>query len=173
MSEIKRAIILVMDSFGVGASADAKSFGDVGADTLGHIAEACACGRADSAKRQGPLNIPNLLQLGLGHLYQISTAQSLQVSQSQLLIEPTAAYGCAEELSKGKDTPSGHWEIAGFPVTWEWGYFPETVPCFPESLISELIDRAKLPGTLGNKHASGTEIIQEYGEIHTSTLIHM
>ena len=73
-------------------------------------------------------------------------------------------YGAGREVSKGKDTPSGHWEIAGVPVPFAWGYFPQTVPTFPKRLTDALIANAKLPGILGNKHASGVPIIQELGE---------
>jgi phosphopentomutase len=75
-------------------------------------------------------------------------------------------YGCAAEISRGKDTPSGHWELAGVPVAFDWGYFPRTVPCFPSELIAELCRRAALPGILGDCHASGTEIIAQLGKQH-------
>jgi phosphopentomutase len=80
-----------------------------------------------------------------------------------------AQWGFAVEVSRGKDTPSGHWEIAGVPVRFDWGYFPASIPCFPESFTDTLIGRAGLPGLLGNKHASGTEIISELGVIHLTT----
>src|SRR6185312_10317685 len=82
---------------------------------------------------------------------------------------PSAFHGAAEEISSGKDTPSGHWEIAAVPVPFDWGYFPQTVPTFPPDLISALIDRAALPGILGDCHASGTEIIERLGEEHIRT----
>src|SRR5205085_5325644 len=69
----------------------------------------------------------------------------------------------------GKDTPSGHWEIAGVPVQFEWGYFPRETPCFPQPLIEMLCAQANLPGILGNRHASGTEIIAELGDAHMRT----
>src|SRR3990167_5484703 len=78
-------------------------------------------------------------------------------------------YGCAEELSHGKDTQSGHWEIAGVPVLFDWGYFSNDNPCFPEALLQQFIAEAKLPGVLGNKHASGTVIIEELGAEHQRT----
>ena len=103
----KRAFILVMDSFGVGASSDAAKFGDTGADTLGHIAEACAAGKADKpGVRTGPLRLPNLTQLGLGLLAKGSTGKvpaGLDLSGA-----PQGAYGHAEEISHDKDTPSDH-----------------------------------------------------------------
>jgi len=78
-------------------------------------------------------------------------------------------YGCAEELSLGKDTQSGHWEMAGVPVLFEWGYFRPEYPSFPDELLNEFILRGKLPGILGNKHASGTVIMDELGEEHQKT----
>ena len=80
-----------------------------------------------------------------------------------------AAYGCAAEKSLGKDTQSGHWEMAGVPVLFEWGYFSPDYPSFPQSLLDALISKAKLPGVLGNKHASGTDIIKELGDEHVQT----
>ena len=79
------------------------------------------------------------------------------------------AYGCAAEKSLGKDTQSGHWEMAGVPVEFEWGYFKPDYPSFPESLLNDLIKIADLPGVLGNRHASGTVIIEELGEAHQRT----
>jgi len=148
-----RAIILVLDSFGIGATADADKFGDVGADTFGHIAEARA--RSDA----GPLRLPNLASLGLFHAGQESTGAFHPGYDSDL--EIVGAYGHAAELSSGKDTPSGHWEIAGVPVLFDWGYFTGEKETFPKELLDELIDRGNLPGVLGNCHESGTTIIAE------------
>ncbi len=160
----RRAIILVLDSFGIGATADAAAFGDTGADTLGHIAEACAAGRADKpGLRQGRLHVPNLVRWGLGQAAAISTGAVPPGLESD---QVAGAYGCAAETSKGKDTPSGHWEIAGCPVAFDWGYFPRTRPCFPPEVIDRLVREFDLPGILGDKHASGTEIIEELGVEH-------
>jgi phosphopentomutase len=156
-----RAIVLVMDSFGIGATADAERFGDAGADTFGHIAR----GRAASA--EGPLRLPNLARLGLGHASRDSTGE-FPAGMSED-VEVIGAWGFAEELSSGKDTPSGHWEIAGLPVLFDWGYFTGRTNTFPRELLDELIERAGLPGVLGNCHASGTEIIKELGEEHMRT----
>lgn len=161
-----RAIILMLDSFGVGASADAEEFGDVGANTFGHIAEACARGDADIG-RQGPLHLPNLERLGLGLLAEASGGQRPAGFAYNGPVE--ALYGYAQELSRGKDTPSGHWEIAGVPVLFDWHYFPNTVPSFPTDFMAELIAKAELPGILGDCHASGTEIIARLGEEHMQT----
>jgi phosphopentomutase len=159
-----RALIIVMDSVGVGAAPDAAAYGDEGADTVGHIADACALGDADNDVRQGPLHLPNLVELGLGEAHRLATGRQLPGLAYRRQLRPQ--YGCASEQSRGKDTPSGHWEIAGVPVPFEWGYFPKTDPCFPPDLIDSFVQQAGLPGILGNRHASGTEIIAELGEQH-------
>ena len=151
-----RTFILLLDSFGVGAAPDAHQYGEEDADTFGHIWE-----------HQQGFAIPNLLRLGLGHLAHLSTGKHLQ--GIDLTQTPQALWGCAAEKSLGKDTPSGHWEIAGVPVMFEWGYFAQTGDAFPPELIQRLIDEARLPGILGNKAASGTTIIDEFGEEHKRT----
>ncbi len=156
-----RAIILVLDSFGIGATADADRFGDVGSDTLGNIARV----RADSA--EGPLRLPNLSRLGLFHAGKESTGSFAAGVDTD--VELVGAYGHAAELSSGKDTPSGHWEIAGLPVLFDWGYFTDKTDTFPPELLEQLIERADLPGVLGNCHASGTTIIAELGDEHVRT----
>ncbi|WP_420549876.1 phosphopentomutase [Curvivirga sp.] len=162
-----RTFILIMDSFGIGSAEDADSFGDTGADTLGHIAKACEQGKADEQGRSGALEIPNLLSLGLGKAWSEGTGKSLNSLTTETAIK--GAYGFAQEVSKGKDTPSGHWEIAGLPVDFDWGFFPTTIPSFPKSLTDRLIEKAELKGILGDKHASGTVIIEELGEEHVKT----
>jgi phosphopentomutase len=163
-----RAIIIVLDSVGIGAAPDAAQYGDEGADTLGHIADACARGEADRVGvRAGALRLPHMVRLGLGQAAALSTGRI----PPGLGAEPSGegSFGCAAEKSKGKDTPSGHWEIAGLPVPFEWGYFPRTSPCFPAELVRALCDQADLPGILGDCHASGTTIIEEFGEEHLRT----
>lgn len=163
-----RAFIILLDSFGVGATDDAAKYGDTGADTLRHIAEYCAAGKADKeGVRKGPLHLPNLTRLGLNGAAMASSGKPVPGLATDMPIQ--AAYGCAAEVSHGKDTPSGHWEIAGVPVMFDWGYFPPEYPSFPQKLLDELIKRAKIPGVLGNKHASGTDIIVELGEEHQKT----
>ncbi|WP_280553690.1 phosphopentomutase [Halomonas sp. 25-S5] len=171
-----RAIVLVLDSFGIGAAPDAARFGDAGADTLGHIAAACARGDCDlprgpetgpSAGRQGPLHLPHLARLGLFHAHHASTghwAEGVAVPDAV-----TGAWGHAAEVSSGKDTPSGHWEIAGVPVRSHWGYFLEEKNSFPAELLEVLVQEAELPGVLGDCHASGTEIIARLGEAHVAS----
>lgn len=162
-----RAILLVLDSFGLGGAPDAARFGDVGADTFGHIAEACAAGRADRAGlRAGPLTIPELARLGLVAAHAAVAGRPAPVAASARI---TGAHGHAVEISNGKDTPSGHWELMGAPVRFDWGGFPATKPCFPPDLVAALVREAGLPGILGDEHASGTEIVARLGEEHVRT----
>ncbi|WP_342640545.1 phosphopentomutase [Rhodoligotrophos ferricapiens] len=163
-----RAIILVLDSVGIGSAPDAAAYGDAGSNTIGHIAEGCANGAGNLAgEREGPIALPNLDALGLGHA--CATATGVCPPGLSISRKPRARYGVGIERSKGKDTPSGHWEIAGVPVPFDWGYFPRTSPCFPPELVAELCKRAELPGILGDCHASGTAIIAELGEEHMRT----
>jgi len=157
-----RAILCILDSFGIGGAPDASAYGDEGANTLGHIAEACADGRGDrDGLRKGLISLPNMDALGLGAAAKLATGEL----PPGLSDQPRGGrFGVGREVSKGKDTPSGHWEMAGVPVPFEWGYFPQTVPTFPADLIEKFVAEAKLPGILGNKHASGTTIIAELGE---------
>ena len=155
-----RAVILVLDSFGIGATADAVRFGDAGANTLGSIARV----RAAEGK---PLKLPNLTSLGLMRAAEESCGD--RPAGTGARDEVIGAYGYAEELSSGKDTPSGHWEIAGVPVLFDWGYFTGKTDTFPPELLDKLVERANLPGVLGNCHASGTEIIKDLGEEHMAT----
>jgi phosphopentomutase len=165
---MSRAFILVLDSVGIGNAPDAECYGDLGADTIGHIAECCAAGQADrDGLRSGPLRLPNLTRYGLAHAYQLANGRAAPGLMPSG--KPEGSYGCGVEQSRGKDTPSGHWEIAGLPVSFDWGYFPKELPCFPGELVAELCRRADLPGILGNCHASGTEIIAELGAEHIRT----
>ena len=156
-----RAIILVMDSFGIGATDDADQFGDVGANTFGSIA------RERAASAQGPLKLPNLARLGLFHAGRDSAGEF--PAGAEVDAEIIGSYGFAAELSTGKDTPSGHWEIAGVPVLFEWGYFTKKSNTFPQELLDKLVERAGLPGYLGNCHSSGTTIIAELGDEHVAS----
>ena len=109
------------------------------------------------------MQIPFLSAHGLLLAGEASRGAALPLPKPQQLL---GAWGFAKETSKGKDTPSGHWEIAGAPVDFAWGYFPNTQPCFPKELTQALITRGKLPGILGDCHASGTQIIEDLGEEH-------
>jgi phosphopentomutase len=145
MRNFERVIWIVLDSVGIGELPDARDYGDVGRNTLGHIAES------------RPLGLPNLLRLGLGN---IAPLKHLAPADS-----PIGAYGKGATHSPGKDTTTGHWEMAG---VWLDQAFPVYPHGFPHDLIAEfekLIGR----GTLGNKPASGTEIIKELGEEHVRT----
>ncbi|NRA72324.1 MAG: phosphopentomutase [Gammaproteobacteria bacterium] len=163
---MKRVTIMMLDSLGIGASKDAIDFGDVGANTFGSIAKACANGTAD-VNRSGLLTLPNLNKLGLGHACFDSSGYFPQGLDQN--IEPIAKYGFAQEISSGKDTPSGHWEIAGVPVLFDWGYFSDKENSFPSELLDIIIERCNLPGILGNCHASGTTILQQLGAEHMAT----
>src|SRR3990167_1090277 len=147
----KRAIVLLLDSLGVGASLDAHLYKDEGSNTLGHIIEACLQNKADiKGVRQGKLKIPNLAELGMYWLLLSSTG--IRYQDEENYIEPKGQWGYAVEQSLGKDTPSGHWEIAGVPVLFEWGYFKDTPKCFPKKLIDALIKEANLCWELGEEH---------------------
>lgn len=163
-----RAILIVLDSVGCGGAEDAAAYGDEGSDTLGHIAAACAEGRGDrDGLRSGPLHLPNLARLGLSHACEASTGRPLAgVPRPD---RPEGQYGYGVEISQGKDTPSGHWEIAGCPVPFKWGYFTALENTFPPELVAAIIREGALPGILGNKHASGTAVIDELAEEHIRT----
>lgn len=163
---MKRIFIMVLDSFGIGASEDAERFGDAGSDTLGHIAAACMRGDANKG-RTGPLNLPNLVRLGLAKAAEESTGKIPDGMDGNT--EIVGAYAYASELSSGKDTPSGHWEIAGVPVLFDWGYFGDITNSFPQELLDKLVARASLPGYLGNCHSSGTVVLDSLGEEHMKT----
>lgn len=162
---MSRAFLFVLDSFGIGGAHDAAAFGDEGADTFGHIADAAARGAANRpGLRKGPLVLPHLTALGLRQAAAIATGRPPGDAG-----DVHGFFGAAQEISNGKDTPSGHWEIAGVPVPFQWGYFPTTIPAFPAALTDALIRDGSLPGILGNCHAAGTQIIERLGEEHLRT----
>ncbi len=164
-----RAFIIVLDSVGIGGAPDADRFfnGDIpdsGANTLAHISAACAAGEAEVG-RSGPLHLPNLGRLGLKAAVDLA-------SGDDALGLPDAVdglWGAATEVSRGKDTPSGHWELAGVPVPWDWHYFHDTEESFPDDVVAEAARLAGTDGILGNCHASGTEIISRLGDAHIRT----
>lgn len=163
-----RALLIVLDSVGCGGAADAAAYGDSGSDTLGHIAVACASGRADRpGLRQGLLRLPHLSALGLAHACEASTGVAL--AGVALPASPRGKWGYGVEVSHGKDTPSGHWEIAGCPVPFGWGYFRDREASFPAELVDAIVSQGQVPGILGNCHASGTEIIERLGQDHVRT----
>lgn len=163
-----RAFLFVLDSFGVGGARDAADYGDLGSNTLGHIAEFCAAGAADRAGlRQGPLKLPNMTSLGLMDIAKMASGN--YPAGMPLPERLFGLYGAASEQSNGKDTPSGHWEIAGTPVMFNWGYFPTEGDAFSPELVEAICRDGEIPGILGNCHASGTEIIERLGEEHIRT----
>jgi len=159
-----RAFLTVLDSVGCGGAVDAAAFGDAGSNTLGRIITACAAGQAETG-RSGPLRMPNLDGLGLGAATRLSTG----IETPGLAAVPTGRYGAASEISRGKDTPSGHWEMAGLPVPWDWTYFPNTEPAFPQHIVDRVCALAGVDGILGNCHASGIPIINKYAAEHIRT----
>jgi len=170
-----KAIILVLDSFGVGYADDASSFGDIGANTFINIA------KVYFKEKKKVIHLPNMGALGLHELSK--QASNIEVWQEykqdlinssinfdQFYITPTqGAYGYMAELSTGKDTPSGHWEMAGVPVLFDWTYFSDYDASFSTDLIAEINKKTGCSGILGNCHASGTDIINKLGEMHIKT----
>lgn len=140
------AILIILDGLGVGGAPDAETYGDVGSDTLGNM-----------ARRVGGLNVPNLASLGLGNL---STIENVSPVES-----PRAAYGRLQEISKGKDSTTGHWELMGVFTETAYPTYPDG---FPAELLEEFTKKTGY-GIIGNKAASGTAIIEELGDEHLST----
>ncbi|MEC3862494.1 phosphopentomutase [Mesobacterium sp. TK19101] len=164
-----RAFLVVMDSVGIGGAPDADTFfngdrPDTGANTVAHIAQACADGRAEDG-RSGPLHLPNLVALGLGQAVRLASGDAAPGLEGAA----RGLWGAATEQSRGKDTPSGHWELAGLPVPWNWHYFPDETPAFPPEVVQKVCDLAGTDGILGNCHASGTAIIDALGDAHIRT----
>ena len=159
-----RAFLVVMDSAGCGGAPDAAAFGDAGANTLAHIARECAWGRADIG-RFGLLKLPFLDALGLGAAVRLASGDETP----GLDAAPLGRWGAATEVSNGKDTPSGHWELAGVPVPWDWTYFPDRTPAFPPDLVAKVCQLAGTSAILGNCHASGIPIIAAHFDAHLRT----
>lgn len=162
-----RAFLIVIDSVGIGGAPDADQFfndgtPDTGANTVGHIAQACAAGTADNDTRQGMLRLPVMDGLGLGAALRAASPDDAP----GLSATPQGAFAAATEQSAGKDTPTGHWELTGAPLTWDWHTFPDKTPAFPDDLVAEICALAGTDGILGNCHASGTQIIEDMGEEH-------
>jgi phosphopentomutase len=144
---MRNFFLIILDGVGVGELPDSGKYGDKGSNTL-----------ANMAKAVNGLNLPNLTELGLGGITEIKGV--LPVSK------PLASFGKMKEISKGKDSTTGHWEIAGLKVDFDFSYYPEG---FPEEIIEKFISRTGCKGVLGNKAASGTEIIKELGDEHVKT----
>ena len=139
--------LIILDGVGIGELSDAANYGDEGSDTLGNISKAL-----------GGLNLPNLEKMGLGNINPIKGINPQK--------KPLASFGKFKEVSKGKDSITGHWELGGLYVDTDFSYFPDG---FPEDLMSDFLHKTGLKGFLGNKAASGTEIIKELGEEHIKT----
>jgi len=148
-----RAFLVVMDSVGCGGAPDAADFGDEGANTLAHIAATV------------PLRLPHLGALGLADAVRLASGDGMPGVGAG----SSGRWGAATEVSRGKDTPSGHWELAGVPVPWEWTYFPDATPAFPQGLVDRVCALAGTDGILGNCHASGVPIIDSLGAEHLRT----
>lgn len=166
---MSRAFLVVMDSVGIGGAPDADRFfngtvPDTGANTLLHIAQACAAGQAEEG-RSGPLHLPTLDALGLGRAVQLASGKA----PPNLTATPTGRWAAATEVSHGKDTPSGHWELAGLPVPWDWTYLPDTVPSFPDDITQRICELAGTDGILGNCHSNGVQVIETFGAEHLRT----
>ncbi len=161
---MSRVFLIVMDSVGCGGAPDAALFDDEGANTLGHIIEQCDLGNCNDG-RLGELKTPNLDSLGLREVIKLANGQPILTEKTLI----TGCFGAATELSNGKDTPSGHWELAGVSVPWEWYNFNSKTNSFPLEIIDLVKSEVNVSGILGNCHASGTEIIERFGEEHIRT----
>ncbi len=155
-----RALILVIDGFGLGAAPDAESFGDVGANTFANMAEVF---HKETGRK---LNLPALSSLGL---LNAASAAGKKTPAAEGSVATTGAFGYAAEISSGKDTPSGHWEMMGVPVLFDWGYFDKKEDSFSEDLLQKIYEKTGVEGCLGNCHASGTNIIAQLGKEHMET----
>ncbi len=144
---MKNFILIILDGVGIGELPDADNYGDEGSNTLANIGE-----------KVGGLNLPNLQKLGLGNIHSLKGVQPVA--------SPLASYGKMAEVSQGKDSTTGHWEIAGLKVDIKFPYYPKG---FPAELIEKFIKETGVKGVLGNKPASGTEIIKELGDEHVKT----
>ncbi len=139
--------IIILDGVGIGELPDSSEYGDEGSNTLVNISKAV-----------NGLSLPNLTKLGLGNITEIKGISSVS--------NPLASFGKMKELSKGKDSTTGHWEMAGLYVDLDFSYFPDG---FPDVVISKFLSETGCQGVLGNKAASGTEIIMEIGDKHVET----
>ncbi len=140
-------VIVVLDGVGIGEMPDAENYSDEGSDTLGNM-----------AKRLGGLDLPNLEKLGLGNIKPITGIKEQ--------IVPLASFGKLKEISAGKDSTTGHWELGGLKVDVEFPYYPDG---FPDEIINKFLKETGCKGILGNYKASGTEIINELGSEHFKT----
>ena len=145
-NHFNRILLIVLDGAGIGEMPDAPEWGDAGSDTLGHILESRA------------VNLPNLQRYGLGNIRQLQNVPPQ--------VEPEGSYGRCTLKSNGKDTTTGHWEMAGIVLEQAFPTYPNG---FPQSILDRFISETKIPGVLGNFPASGTEIIKDLGAEHVKT----
>ena len=145
-TKFNRIVLVVLDSAGIGEMPDSASWGDAGADTLGHILE--------SRK----VNLPHLQKMGLGNIRPLQDLEAIE--------NPIGNFGKCTLKSNGKDTTTGHWEMAGIILTKAFPTFPQG---FPQRIIDQFTEKANVPGVLANVPASGTLIIKEFGEEHLKT----
>ena len=155
-----RAIVLVIDGFGIGHAPDAADFGDVTANTFANLS------KAFYQQEKRAINLPNLAKMGLVQAAFEAGKGNFPVVEQK---PEQGAYGYAAEISTGKDTPSGHWEMMGVPVLFDWGYFPKGGKAFPVELIEKINQKTGFDGILGDCHASGTDIINSLGQEHIKT----
>lgn len=152
---MKRVIILMLDSCGIGGAEDASKYNDAGSNTLGHILE-----------KYRQANFTNMANLGLIKALEASCNNNFG---QKIIQNPQGIYGFGKEISTGKDTISGHWELMGYPVTFEWGYFTKKTNSFPQELLATIYKKFNIEKSLANCVGSGTEILNEYGEEHIKT----
>ncbi len=152
-----RAIVLVIDGFGIGHAPDAADFGDISANTFANLA------RHFYQHEKREIKLINLAKMGLVQAAVEAGKASFPIVEQA---PEQGAYGYAAEMSTGKDTPSGHWEMMGVPVLFDWGYFPKEGNAFPADLIAKINQATGYQGILGDCHASGTDIINKLGEEH-------
>jgi phosphopentomutase len=145
-SNFNRVLLIVLDGAGIGEMPDAPEWGDAGSDTLGHILQS------------RPLNLPNMQRYGLGNVRRLENVPALD--------QPEGSYGRCALRSNGKDTTTGHWEMAGIILDQAFPTYPDG---FPQSILDRFIKETGVPGVLGNYAASGTEIIKELGDEHVAT----
>ena len=158
--KMARAIVLVIDGFGIGHAPDAADFGDISANTFANLA------RHFHQHEKREIKLVNLAKMGLVQAaFEAGKASFPVVKQDPV----QGAYGYAAEISTGKDTPSGHWEMMGVPVLFDWGYFPKVGNAFPTELINKINQATGFQGILGDCHASGTDIINKLGQEHIKT----
>lgn len=139
-------VTIILDGVGIGAQDDADRYGDVGSNTLSHVCEVASP------------HLPNLEKLGLGCIAPLKGISCVE--------NPLASYGRMQEVSAGKDSTTGHWELSGIRLDHPFPTYPQG---FPEAVIADFLKKTGLPGILGNKPASGTAIIEELGEEHQRT----